>query len=476
MMRLGQLVSAAVLTCPGVASAHSFGRLYNLPVPLWLYLYGAAAALLASFALLAGFARMPVAPQPARHLRTFTLPRGLARSGLILLKAASVSLLLLCIVTGLLGARSLYLNFNMTCFWIMFVLVFTYLTALAGDLFRFISPWRVLSDLLPERWRQGRFIYPASWSYWPAFLLYLGFILVELFGKTTPLSLAVLLAAYTAFNLVGVWLFGQQIWFRHVEFFGVFLRLVALMAPVSWQQGRMQLRIPFSGLLGLRAESNSLVLFILFMLASTAFDGLHSTAAWVALFWADPLGVMTVWLGKAPIYFYQSVRPWYTLFDVSGLCLAPLFYFAVFWIFTALAKVITASPLAIGFLLQRMVFSLLPIALVYHVTHYYTLIFSQGVQIFSLISDPFGWGWDLFGTAGKFASPWLPDMKWVWHTQVGLIVFGHLVSICIAHREAQAIFATARQVMLSQLPMLGLMMAFTASGLWILAQPISGAG
>jgi hypothetical protein len=33
-----------LLTPPGEAFAHAFGRTYNLPVPFWLYLFGASAA------------------------------------------------------------------------------------------------------------------------------------------------------------------------------------------------------------------------------------------------------------------------------------------------------------------------------------------------------------------------------------------------------------------------------------------------
>jgi hypothetical protein len=67
-------------------------------------------------------------------------------------------------------------------------------------------------------------------------------------------------------------------------------------------------------------------------------------------------------------------------------------------------------------------------------------------------------------------------MGMVWHAQVGLIVFGHIVSVYLAHIEALRTFETPRKAMLSQLPMLGLMMVFTASGLWILAQPITNGG
>ena len=44
------------------------------------------------------------------------------------------------------------------------------------------------------------------------------------------------------------------------------------------------------------------------------------------------------------------------------------------------------------------VLSLVPIALVYAVAHYFTLFVIQGQYALSLASDPFGFGWDLFGT------------------------------------------------------------------------------
>jgi hypothetical protein len=51
-------LAALAATWPeGDALAHGFGQRYDLPVPLWLYLTGAAAAVGLSFLLLAIFAR-----------------------------------------------------------------------------------------------------------------------------------------------------------------------------------------------------------------------------------------------------------------------------------------------------------------------------------------------------------------------------------------------------------------------------------
>src|ERR1700730_5402478 len=51
-----------ILCLPSDATwAHSFVTVYNLPVPFWMYAYGATAALVVSFVLVAYFAGAPAA-------------------------------------------------------------------------------------------------------------------------------------------------------------------------------------------------------------------------------------------------------------------------------------------------------------------------------------------------------------------------------------------------------------------------------
>lgn len=465
---------------PVTASAHSFGRLYNLPVPFWMYLYGAAAALAVSFLLVAYFVSAEVSTRPPlqRDLSQAPWVRGLRRLRFLsLLRALSLAGLLLCVLTGLFGNRNPYLNFNMTFFWIVFVLGFTYLTALVGDVYESINPWKTLSaglGRIVSGFTHGRYAYPQSLGHWPALVFYMVFIWIELFAHTTPFSLAVILLVYSVLNLFGVWLIGAGAWFRYCEFFSVFLRLMAKMSPFDYTPGRLRLRVPFAGLLEPRATDYGLIVFVLFTLSSTAYDGLRETLPWVNLFWGDPLNILKPLLhNRPPILMYPQLRLFYQGYETLCLLLSPFLYLAVYLFFIALARRITRSTLSLRELALRFAFTLLPIALVYNITHYYTLIFTQGVKIISILSDPFGWGWNLFGTAGLFGAPILPDMGVVWHTQVGLILFGHIVSVYLAHVEALRTFETPRKATLSQLPMLGLMMVFTASGLWILAQPIA---
>jgi hypothetical protein len=475
------LLAGVLLPLP--AGAHSFGRMYNLPVPLWLYLYGAAAALLLSFLVVAWFVASPVqhgagagvelGQRPwLRMLRRLHLPelcRGLSLLGL-----------LLCIASGLFGTQNPYVNFNMTAFWVGFVLGLSYLTALLGDLYAWLNPWRTLADaqawlarrLLPGRRAPLR--YPPALAWWPALGLYLAFIWIELFGYLKPLPLSLTLLAYTGLNLLGAALFGRAAWFRHGELFAVYLGLVARMAPLQHGPARsgLRLRWPFAALLDEGLPHLSLLLFVLFMLSSTAFDGLRETVPWVKLFWGDVYGLLKPWVGDNFIAAYAGLRPWFLAWESAALLLSPFLYLAVYRLFVWLMRLLTASKRSLRELALRFGPCLLPIALVYNVSHYYTLLLTQGVKLPALASDPLGRGWNLLGTRDWFSAAVIPDAGVVWHVQVGLIVLGHIVSVYLAHLEALRLFPERRRATLSQVPMLLLMVAFTTAGLWILSQPI----
>ncbi len=60
----------------------------------------------------------------------------------------------------------------------------------------------------------------------------------------------------------------------------------------------------------------------------------------------------------------------------------------------------------------------------------------------------------------------------VWYSQVALIVAGHVVAVYLAHRISLRLLHDPRRALWSQIPMLVLMVLYTVSSLWILAQPI----
>ena len=469
------LAAPALLLTTAGAQAHSFGTPYNLPVPFWMYAYGASATLAVSFAIVAYFAGVPI---DARAIARTRQGPGLRIPGALLgaLRGLSVGLLALCIATGLFGTKNVYANFNMTFFWLVFALGFLYVTALIGDLYALLNPWRVLCDAFGAVMgrRTSLATYPAWLAYYAALALYMGFIWIELFGHSQPFSLAIALIAYTAINCVGAALFGRDAWFRYGEFFAVMFRLVGLIAPVAYvREGdgyAVAYRKPLAGLLERPAEHASLLLFVLFMLSSTAFDGLHETLPWVTIFWKNIFPVLTA----GSMQPYTATVNYYYYWQWAMLLASPFIYLVVYLAFILLSKVAAGSRQSMHALALAFALSLVPIAFVYNITHYFTLLVSQGLQIVRLASDPFGFQWNLFGTATLPPDPVILNAGTVWHTQVALILIGHILGVYISHIEALRVFRGTKRAIVSQLPMLILMIIFTTLGLWILSLPIAG--
>jgi len=475
---------------PGAAGAHFFTQPYTLPVPFTMYAFGATAALLLSFVIVGVFATVPVrslSPGDRAAVARAATAQAQVGWGLRIGRVLSVFLLALCIVTGLAGVQNPFANFSMTFFWIVFVLGVAYTVALIGDFYAPLNPWKALvewCERIPGLRFAGREPYPEALGYYPALALYMIFILIELFARLLPSGLAIVLVVYTLLNLLGAWIYGKQAWFRYGEFFAVFMRLMGRMSPWArpWDPDERaaapvrRWRIPFIGLLSEPAEHLSLVLFILFMLSSTAFDGLHSTLPWVNVFWKGIYPVIAPLFTPAPGQQFALSTDLYYFWQWCSLLVSPFVYLAVFIVFIWAMKTITRSALSVRVLVLRFAMALVPIAFVYHVTHYYTLLLAQIGQMVRLASDPFGNGWNLLGTATVRIDPLLVDVGVIWHTQVALILIGHIASVYLAHVEALRVFVRPRLAAASQIPMLVLMMIFTTFGLWILSLPLAAGG
>jgi hypothetical protein len=472
--QLAVTVGVLLAMVPLPVAAHAFGMLYTLPVPVWMYLYGAASALVLSFLMIGYFLATPA--EANRNFRTTSwkslhLPRLMHG-----LRALSVALLFLSMLSGLIGSSNSYSNFNMTFFWIVILLGYTYWTALFGNSYDALNPWRAIIGAVEwygPRAFAGRRSYPLALAYYPALLLYAALVWLELFGHVQPLSLSVMLIAYTVITLAGAWWWGSGAWFQYCDLFGVFFRVIGKIAPLQWSARGFRIRQPFIGLLEEPCAHASLLLFILFMLSSTAFDGMHETDLWMG-FLRD-----VVSLSRA-VFAPDNAKTLLTVihFGVPGLALllSPLLYLGVYVALLALTKRLTSSQIPLRRLCLEFGYSLAPIAFVYNVSHYFTLAVSQGHWIFRLMSDPFGYGWNLFGTRGMFSSLILLDAGPIWHTQVALILTGHIVSVYLSHLVALRLFPSNRTAVVGQFPLLILMVLYTTAGLWILSLPIQAGG
>lgn len=108
-----------------------------------------------------------------------------------------------------------------------------------------------------------------------------------------------------------------------------------------------------------------------------------------------------------------------------------------------------------------------------------TEVLRQPLRIPSLpfyLTDPFGLDWNPFGFDYPGGEPPRLDMAIVGHAEVALILIGHLVSVYLAHRVALRLFPTRRAAMVSQIPMLLLMVTYTIIGLWVISLPFALTG
>jgi len=120
----------------------------------------------------------------------------------------------------------------------------------------------------------------------------------------------------------------------------------------------------------------------------------------------------------------------------------------------------------------RYAYALLPIALFYHLAHNSEHMLLEGPKLVALASDPFGWQWDIFGTAGWDPGPYVRKQT-LWIIQVLLVVVGHVYSLRASRQAATELYADPRDATRSQLPMLVAMILFSIMSLWLLKQPMA---
>jgi hypothetical protein len=479
----------SVLTCllPDVAQAHSFEVPYVLPIPLWIYMYACMAMLVVSFAAIGYFFATPVAVSGPAPSLVGTGAKGFSgtvgRPVILVLRCGAIGLLVLSIVAGLIGVKDPMANINMTLFWVVFLLGVSYLTAIVGDVFAIISPWETILAIFEKcglDLSKARVSYPAAIGYLPALFGYVALIWIELFTEQSPFILAIALLVYSVIVFIGAWLFGRTTWLQYGEFFGLFFKLIGSMAPVAYvrtsgqDEWQWRLRVPFSNLVDEHKEHWTLLLFVLFMLSSTIYDGLHDTQVWLDIYWKHILQLIEpLWTTDDLKERSTLIITWHTVYQRSGLVLLLALYVGIYLAVIAATKKIAGIKDPLIGLAQRFLYSLIPIAFVYNVTHYFTFLVMQTRALPWLVSDPFGFGWNLLHLSRAPEEVPLLDMAFIWHLQVALILVGHLVSVCVAHMISLRVFSSRRQALLTQVPMLLLMMVYTSVGLWILSLHLS---
>jgi hypothetical protein len=448
--------------------AHGIGGVRDLPVPESFFFTAAAVVLVVSFIALGALWRRPLLqghaggqPLP-RTLQAVLLSRAL-RFGV---QAVSVGLLALVLATAAFGTTNELLNFAPTFVYVIFWLGLPLLSVTLGDVWRVLSPWRALADAtvwaIERTGREARPVLdsPERWGRYPAAAALFAFVALELAHPRPayPRTLAVATALYSYWALAGMAVFGRDAWTRGGEGFAVAFGLLARIAPFAVRDGGIVIRWPLTGLGGAERVPGTLVV-IAVMLGSTSFDGFSRTSSWQNL-----LGDVRARLAGESLRMVDLAT---TAVNVAGLA---AFVAAVTLTYIAAVEGVRRLVRAPRSLVSDFVLPLVPIAFAYLVAHYFSLFVIQGQFLFLHVSDPFGRGWDLFGTATYQPNLTVVSPETVWYVQVAALVVGHVAGLSVAHDRAVSLFEERGDALRSQYPMLALMVLYTVGGLWLLSR------
>jgi len=458
----------AFLALPGPAAAHGLSGRADLPIPEWLFAWAAAVVLIASFASLAVLWKSPqleehdgFRPLPGRLSRLLVNPATEAFAALL-----GVALLVLTVWSGLAGVQTPQDNFAPTFVYVVFWVGLVLLSIAFGDVFRAFNPWRAIgrgtgfvTRRLTGRW-QPPLRYPGWLGRWPAAAGLLGFAWLELAYSQgdDPSTLAVAVLVYTAITLIATACFGTEAWISRGEAFSVYFNLLSHISPLTVKDGRLGLRRPLSGMSTLEPLPGTVALLVV-MIGNVMFDGASEGNPWVEI--APDIQSVFVDLGL-------SMGTSLELTFSVGLLIALGIVTAIYAIGVTGVRAIDHRPTVT--VARSFVHTLVPIAAVYVLAHYFSLLAYNGQAIAFLSSDPLGNGWDLFGTAGGTIDYGVVGATVVWYVQVGVLVAGHACGLVLSHDRALALYGRAQAATASQYWMLAVMVAFTTSGLFLLSQ------
>ncbi|MEF8776793.1 MAG: hypothetical protein V5A43_09870 [Haloarculaceae archaeon] len=348
------------------------------------------------------------------------------------------------LVVGFVGP-STSANLAVFLVWVGWWAGFTMLSYLVGNAWPALNPWRTIAGILPSIDRS----YPRGIGSWPALVGLLALVWLEVVTPlaSKPAQLAAVVLGYTAMTLAGAVLIGPAAWFRFVDPVANVFRNYGRVAPIGRaDEGGLELRLPATAL----TRSGSLtapgdVAFVVALLWATTFDGLVATPAW-----GDALGGLAS-VGVPPVLVYPLAL-------LAGFGI----FLAAFHLAARLSRRVATTYLARATLLELVAPSLLAIAAGYHLAHYLGYFLTYAPAAVAVAAAPF---------AARTAVPTLALPAWFEFVGMAAVLLGHLLAIWVAHARAFAAIPDRMDAIRSQAPFVAVMVGYTMTSLWIVAQP-----
>ncbi len=454
--------------------AHGFDERYDLPAPLGYFVAGAALTVALTFVIATLF---------MRRVREASAADGAANDQSIAFGPVLPVLRLLCRTLGLMtfavvlgaalaGTADPLMNLAPTLVWIIWWIGLSLVVACIGNLWPVLDPWRTLFELIDSAaCRLGRthgialnLPWPLALGAWPAVALLLLWSWLEVVYPiaTVPYRLGCAMLIWSAITLSGMIVFGREAWQRHGDMFAIYFATLGRMAPLARgaTAHTLTLRVPGTALCSAGdAIPSGMSGFIIAMLSTVLFDGLHGGQAWLLLEQALKRSVPQ-WVDVNG-YFAGTV----------GLAGAWLIFFAAYRLTCVVTARVASAASPVPWA-QHFAFTLVPIAVAYNIAHNFSALLIQGQNALALISDPFGWRWNLFGTANLRVNIGLIDAQVTWYVAISAIVIGHVIAVWLAHRVALRETGSTRRAALASLPLTLLMIVYTVISLLVIAEPM----
>lgn len=429
--------------------AHGLGSRGQLPLPVWMFTWAAAIALVVSFVALGVLWTRPQLDRLAAG-RTLVPSTGVVAVVQAVGRAVALALYLLCLVAGLAGTDVTSDNILPVTIYVVVWVGALLVSGLVGDLWGAVNPIATVARAVEAVARRAGVQpreAPARLGQWPAALGLLVFLFYELGHPSgaQPRTLGYLLVVHLVVSIVAAVVWGAE-WVAEHEPFSALFAWVGAIGPVFRRpDGGLGLRPPMSGLARMPVVAGTAVA-LLVVLGGTTYDGFSESELARQI-----LGRPTGWGGAVN----------HLLGLVGSIVVIGLLYAVGIW-WTS-----RVTGMAVGRAATAFAPSLTPIVFGYAVAHYFQLLVDESQSFVFRLSDPMGRGWDLFGGSDGLINFNLISVDLVAWLQVLAILVGHIGAVTVAHDRSIELFDVGHSLR-SQFAMLLVMVAYSTLGLWLL--------
>ena len=187
-----------------------------------------------------------------------------------------------------------------------------------------------------------------------------------------------------------------------------------------------------------------------------------------------------IMLGIAMVFFLSMQGPWgvlkdmvraasmkgYLTFIAIHSAFSLLVVPGVFFIFVFLSRFFSrAKEVSLKKIFINFSYTLVPIGLGVWIAFSLGIILPNGSYILHIISDPFAWGWNIFGTAN---FPWTPVFtRSLGYLQGATLVIFYLFSIAYGIRISKQTYPSDKQAKCGWVPIFIFLTSVTLAFLWL---------